>query len=76
LLSLPEGRRLLSRCGPESTFSPVLLVVVAVVLPEWSAALLSAGRLGVVLLSLSFPVGCADAMVAVQISKPAAISSE
>jgi hypothetical protein len=70
-LSLSECRTL-SRDGPESLFSPVPLVVVAIVLLEWSTALLSAGRLGVVLLSLSFPLGWADALAAVTtISKPA-----
>jgi hypothetical protein len=44
-LSLSECRTL-SRDGPESLFSPVPLVVVAIVLLEWSTALLSAGRLG------------------------------
>jgi hypothetical protein len=43
-LSLSECRTL-SRDGPESLFSPVPLVVVAIVLLEWSTALLSAGRL-------------------------------
>jgi hypothetical protein len=61
LLSAPDGRPWLSRDGPESTFSPLFLVVVAAAdLPVGSEAIPSPGRLGVVLLTVSFGGGWAD----------------
>ena len=75
LLSLPEGRPLLSRDGPESNFSPVPLVVVAAAdLPVGSEAILSPGRLGVVLLTVSFGGGWADTPIVENASIKAAAS--